>query len=136
RCVLVDLGSTNGTFVNGQRVDGERALFDGDVVTFGANGPQAEFRVVGEAASAPQPTRSSAATPAPATAQSSGRPNTEVRIAMAVEKQTGTLKRMVLGLAALVIVGALAAVWMTRKSAAETRAQLASLIAANDSLSR
>lgn len=136
RCVLVDLGSTNGTFVNGQRVEGERALFDGDVVTFGANGPQAEFRVVGDAASAPQPTRSSSAAPALATAQASGRPNTEVRIAMAVEKQTGTLKRMVLGLAALVIVGALAAVWMTRKSAAETRAQLASLIAANDSLSR
>ncbi|MBX3133622.1 MAG: trypsin-like peptidase domain-containing protein [Gemmatimonadaceae bacterium] len=136
RCVLVDLGSTNGTFVNGQRVEGERALFDGDVVTFGANGPQAEFRVVGEAASAAPGTRASAAAPAAAQAQSSNRPNTEVRIAMAVEKQTGTLKRMVLGLAAVVIVGALAAVWMTRKSAAETRAQLASLIAANDSLAR
>jgi S1-C subfamily serine protease len=141
RYVLVDLGSTNGTFVNGQLVDGERALFDGDVLTFGTNGPQAEFRIVGEAASAPQPTRASSAAvaaPAPAAtnAPAGARPNTEVRIAMAVEKQTGALKRLVLGLAAFVIVGALAAVWMTRKSAAETRAQLASLIASNDSLAR
>jgi S1-C subfamily serine protease len=64
------------------------------------------------------------------------KPNTEVRIAMAVEKQTGALKRIVLGLAGLVIIGALVAVWITRKSAEETRTQLASLIAANDSLSR
>jgi hypothetical protein len=32
---LIDLGSTNGTFVNGVRVT-ERDLVDGDVVTFGA----------------------------------------------------------------------------------------------------
>jgi hypothetical protein len=33
--VLVDLGSTNGTKVNGVRVQGERALTDGDVVSVG-----------------------------------------------------------------------------------------------------
>ena len=33
--VLVDLGSTNGTKVNGQRVT-ERELHDGDTITFGA----------------------------------------------------------------------------------------------------
>jgi two-component system, NtrC family, response regulator AtoC len=33
---LVDLGSHNGTFVNGERVDGTRALASGDVVTIGA----------------------------------------------------------------------------------------------------
>src|SRR5690606_17179963 len=52
RYVLVDLGSTNGTFVNGEAVDGERALRDGDVITFGSDGPQCEFRIVGEQASA------------------------------------------------------------------------------------
>lgn len=113
---FVDLGSTNGSFVNGLRVEGERGLQDGDVITFGDDGPQVEFRVVG---------------PAPALPTA----NTEVRIAMAVEKQTGALRRLVLGLAAVVIVAALAAVWITRKNAAETRATLAALIAANDSLS-
>lgn len=132
RHLLVDLGSTNGTFVNGQPLDGERALFDGDVITFGNDGPQVEFRVITETAGAAPAVAATTLKPAGA----SNKPNTEVRIAMAVEKQTGALKRLVLGLAAVVIVGALVAVWSTRKSAGETRAQLASLIAANDSLSR
>jgi pSer/pThr/pTyr-binding forkhead associated (FHA) protein len=33
--VLYDLGSTNGTFVNGSRVKGARALRAGDVVRIG-----------------------------------------------------------------------------------------------------
>jgi Protein of unknown function (DUF3662)/FHA domain len=34
--VLSDLGSTNGTFVNGERLLGDRRLADGDIVTVGA----------------------------------------------------------------------------------------------------
>ena len=33
--VLEDLGSTNGTFVNGQRLMGPNMLRPGDVITFG-----------------------------------------------------------------------------------------------------
>lgn len=132
RHLLVDLGSTNGTFVNGQRVEGERALFDGDVITFGTNGPQVEFRLASEKAPA---THTPAATVAES-ARGSGaaRQPTDVRIAQAVERQTGALKRMIIGLATLVIVGAVVAVWITRKSSEQTRAQLAALLAANDSL--
>lgn len=125
RHVIVDLGSTNGTFVNGAQVDSERPIFDGDVITFGANGPQAEFRVVQDVAA-----------PATRVSRSTPRAPTEVRIAMAVEKQTSALRRLVLAVASLVIVGALVAVVMTRRSAEETRAQLTALLAANDSLSR
>jgi pSer/pThr/pTyr-binding forkhead associated (FHA) protein len=32
---VIDLDSTNGTFVNGQRIDGRRRLRDGDVVRVG-----------------------------------------------------------------------------------------------------
>jgi pSer/pThr/pTyr-binding forkhead associated (FHA) protein len=32
---IIDLGSTNGTFVNGDRIDGRRRLRDGDVVRVG-----------------------------------------------------------------------------------------------------
>jgi pSer/pThr/pTyr-binding forkhead associated (FHA) protein/S1-C subfamily serine protease len=135
RHVLVDLGSTNGTFVNGVPVEGEHVLADGDVITFGADGPQVEFRAVADAA-APA-TRVSGADARPSGAKASpARGSTEVRIAMAVEKQTSSLKRLVLGIAGVVILGAVAAVWATSKSAAETRAQLAALLAANDSLSR
>lgn len=34
--VLVDLGSTNGTKVNGARIQGERGLADGDIVSVGS----------------------------------------------------------------------------------------------------
>lgn len=128
RYVLVDLDSTNGTFVNGARIVQERELKPGDVIAFGANGPQVEFHVVASA--------TAAATRLSAAQAGAVRPSTEVRIAMAVQKETGALKRMIIALAAVVIVGALAAVWMTRTNAAETRAQLSALLAANDSLSR
>lgn len=34
--VVQDLGSTNGTLVNGQRITGSRMLADGDIVSFGS----------------------------------------------------------------------------------------------------
>ena len=46
--MIADCASTNGTFVNGQRLmSGERRLVDGDIITFGANGPKAEVHGVG-----------------------------------------------------------------------------------------
>ena len=36
RPILTDLGSTNGTFVNGERVDGPTPLADGDVIKVGS----------------------------------------------------------------------------------------------------
>jgi len=34
--VVVDLGSTNGTMVNGVRINGEHRLADGDIISFGS----------------------------------------------------------------------------------------------------
>jgi hypothetical protein len=34
--VVVDLGSTNGTMINGTRIYGETALSDGDIISFGS----------------------------------------------------------------------------------------------------
>ena len=36
RATIEDLGSKNGTFVGNQRVDGCRAIVDGDVITVGS----------------------------------------------------------------------------------------------------
>ena len=44
--VLQDLGSKNGTYVNGQRLEGDRLLKDGDVIGFGAKGPALEFHAL------------------------------------------------------------------------------------------
>jgi len=42
--MLVDLGSRNGTFVNGRRVDGTVDLCPGDIVQLGDHGPEVEVR--------------------------------------------------------------------------------------------
>lgn len=168
RHVLHDIGSTNGTFVNGQRIT-ELDVVDGDVLMFGAGGPQVSFHVVRIAAGDAPPTRVDPAHVDPAhlgsapeprttaksavlqkpTAPAAGsapaqspppparpRVNTEVRIAHAVEKQTGKLRQMVLGLGALVVVGGGGAAWVLMRQAEMSRTQVATLIAANDSLSR
>jgi serine protease Do len=41
--VIVDLGSRNGTFVNGRRVDGVVDLCPGDIVQLGDQGPTIEI---------------------------------------------------------------------------------------------
>ena len=55
RVLLRDAGSTNGTFVNGRRLEGEWELREGDVVSFGAEGPRVEFRIVEEGEPLPAP---------------------------------------------------------------------------------
>ncbi len=139
RYLLVDLGSTNGTFVNGERVSGERALCDGDIITFGEDGPQAEF-MLAAGLNPPATARAMPSAPEADAQRKQARSDTHARIAMAVEKQTSSLKRMATVFGAVIIVGAIAAVWVTRANAEKTRqglaTQLAALLAVNDSLSR
>lgn len=42
--LLKDLGSTNGTYLNGRRIDSPATLRDGDRIAFGPAGPVVEFR--------------------------------------------------------------------------------------------
>jgi pSer/pThr/pTyr-binding forkhead associated (FHA) protein/S1-C subfamily serine protease len=46
--ILRDLGSTNGTFVNGDKLTGDRPLKDGDAMRFGVHGPEVSFHLVRE----------------------------------------------------------------------------------------
>lgn len=142
RHVLHDLGSTNGTFVNGARIAGERALAEGDTLRFGADGPTVTFHVA-EVITAPRPrTPRRGAEPVPASgserAASAAAPRrpTEVRIAEAVERHTGRLRRTVIALGAVVVVGLGFAFWIAQRAAAESRAQVARLLATNDSIAR
>ena len=43
--LLVDLGSRNGTYVNGRRIDGRAVLHSGDLLQLGSGGPEVEFLV-------------------------------------------------------------------------------------------
>ena len=42
--IIVDLGSFNGTFINGRRIVSSEALQDGDVIQLGPGGPSFRFR--------------------------------------------------------------------------------------------
>ena len=63
-----DLGSINGTYLNGTRISEEQPLNDGDLLRLGASGPELQFLVSDRAAVA-EPTREPApfqpATPPP-----------------------------------------------------------------------
>lgn len=43
-----DLGSRNGTFVNGRRIDACTPLEDGDKIAFGSGGPVVEFHIINQ----------------------------------------------------------------------------------------
>ncbi len=148
--VVRDLGSTNGTFLNGQRVSGDAALKDGDVLAFGQNGPTVEFHVVpgepgadavspaarasAERVSSPREQYPAVAPPA-APPRVARRSSTAVRIAAEVARQTHELRRttkILIGLLAIV----LAAFGWTQWAAARDARELTRLQAHADSLSR
>lgn len=98
---LHDLGSTNGTFVNDERVVAERPVAVGDRIAFGAKGPIVEVIPPRE--------------------------NTDVRIAAAVKTQTASLRLAVGALVVVAVTGAL--VWQ-RQEAARARALAAPVASA------
>jgi len=51
--VLRDLASTNGTFINGEKVEGERPLADQDLIRLGDGGPLLRFGLLKDDWSAP-----------------------------------------------------------------------------------
>ena len=114
--VLQDLGSRNGTFVNGTRLTGDTVLRDGDVIGFGVNGPALEFEVI----DADQDLPPTAAAEALAERSSSpreiyrapARSSTGVRIAVEVARQTAQLRRTTKILLVLLILVASGFTWI------------------------
>jgi pSer/pThr/pTyr-binding forkhead associated (FHA) protein len=84
--VLEDLGSTNGTFVNGERLTTPRVLNPGDLIalgetvsiTFDAVAPEAAATVASPAAESPETARDAAPKPATPQPQVAAQPATPV----------------------------------------------------------
>ena len=111
---LYDEGSTNGTYVNGIRVPNDRTLSDGDVISFGANGPKVEVRGVGGTRTPPPTAMRPSAAPSPS---GPGRVDTTVRVAHAVREQTQSMKRVFIGVvAALLALGILGFVFWQKQT--------------------
>jgi S1-C subfamily serine protease len=128
--IIQDLGSRNGTFVNGKRITGDTPLQDGDVIGCGANGPALEFHTVAGDAGAGELLATTAAEPPPPL-----RRNTGVRIAVEVARQTAQLRRTTKVLFAFLIVTAGAFGWLQWQASQRAR-ELEQLQVRADSLMR
>jgi S1-C subfamily serine protease len=138
RYTIHDNTSTNGTFVNGQRVLPERELHDGDRIAFGEHGPQVEVRIVASApVAAPAATRMHAASPAPSAApiRETPRRSTTERIAIAVQEHTSRLTKLLV--AAVVVLGAGIGIafWLGHRTSEAQVQQLQQMLAQNESAS-
>ncbi len=162
--ILHDVGSTNGTFVNGERIPAPRAIRDGDVLGFGANGPQLEIRVIAQtpvdqtpvvqaplfpASAAPALAAPAAVMPAAmpavmpvaiiaepvAPAAALPRRDTSVRIAEAVGEQARRMQRnFALALVGVLVAGVGAFAWWNGRSNAR-ELELLQVIARSESAS-
>lgn len=104
--VLRDLGSTNGTWVNGARLRGDRVLAPNDVLRFGSDGPQLVFHP-----------RSGVPSTIPATLPIVSKPTAPRRAPVAsitgrirveVRRQTANWKRVTIAVGVVAVVGVLA----------------------------
>lgn len=109
-----DVGSRNGTFVNGRRITGETRLSDTDQIRLGEHGPLIEFRLAPDATpdgvSRPlathgtRPTLPTAAADLRPTGDPRGaRVSTTTRIRLEVGRQTRVLRRFAAILAVLLV---------------------------------
>ena len=119
---LHDKGSTNGTYLNGKKINGVAPLRDGDTITFGAKGPQAEVRIWKDGE-------------APPMSVTGGR-STEQRIALAVKKQTRSMQYFMAAALTLVVIGVSGAFYFGRRASEAKITELQKQIRTNDSLSR
>jgi len=142
--ILQDLGSRNGTLVNGQRITGETLLQNGDVIGFGANGPALEFQVINVTdapATAGAVTGEAGGTEAHAERASSPpdvfpaapRQSTGMRIAAEVSRQTAQLRRTTKVLVVLLLLVGTGFTWMQWDTGRRAR-ELTRLQARADSL--
>ena len=149
RYVLRDLGSRNGTFVNGRRITGDHDLAPGDRMRFGPNGPEVEFRVVPDGAEqiVPAVHAPAGATPpratkegapgapaaAPAPAPAPARKPSTTSVLRAQVNQQATRYRTSLVVLVVVVLAAVAVVLWQGRTAQE---QVASIGTQVDSLTK
>jgi S1-C subfamily serine protease len=137
RWLVRDLGSRNGTLVNGHRITRDTKLDDTDQIRLGEEGPILEFRLVADGTPDGVMAAGTRAAHSPAAAavdQGQGRVSTTERIRVEVGRQTRKLRGVVFGLLASIVV--VAAVFMFASHQQERRraAEMAGIQARTDSL--
>ena len=145
--VIRDLGSSNGTWVNGLRIRSDRSLEHGDRIRLGANGPEIEFAVEqieerppARLVQADEPVRAASGTQAarrtPVIEQEQS--TTDLKIRVEVARQTDRLRRRLFGaavaLALAVAAGLMWLVWSARQSSLALERERARVLTRVDSV--
>jgi pSer/pThr/pTyr-binding forkhead associated (FHA) protein len=104
--VLRDLGSTNGTWVNGVRLKGDRVLAPNDVLRFGAGGPQLVF--LPQTGAPPTIPATHAIISQPTAPRRIPVDSTTGRIRLEVRRQLAGWKRVTIVVGVVAVVGVLA----------------------------
>ena len=142
--VLRDLGSRNGTFVNGHRISADHELKAGDRVRLGPQGPELEFHVIADGAEqvvpavrAPAPSaaplKATAAPVSPAPAPLKATNPSATSVLRAQVNQQATRYRWALVALAIVVIAALGVVLWQGHVAQQQFASIGNVV---DSLSR
>ncbi|MBI2403835.1 MAG: trypsin-like peptidase domain-containing protein [Gemmatimonadetes bacterium] len=156
RWVLRDLGSRNGTLVNGHQITADTKLDDTDQIRLGTGGPTFEFRLVPDstpdtvlppppagAAQAPRPSVETApgarGVPRPTAGAASGRTSTSQKIRVEVQRQTKGLRTLTAVLFGVLLLVVAAFVFENRRQAGlrereaqATQARIDSVLAASE----
>ncbi len=139
---LRDLGSTNGTFLNGKRITADHVITSGDEIQFGKQGPRVTVQVLrqqrtGAGQTLPEPAVETPAPPAPRIERSVRRTppgQTTTRIKVEVARQTATLRRTTVILLGLLFVLAAAYLWQSITASRRIDQERADLLRMADSL--
>jgi S1-C subfamily serine protease len=153
--VLRDLGSTNGTFVNGRRLTADHVLASKDVVRFGQAGPEVEFAAIGDTRpvipppgsagqgtvvfgmqESPPPPRPKLTPDQLKNPRPTPGPGTTTRVQIAVKKETKGLRRTTLILFGLLVVMSGAYLWEARMTGLRLAEQRRVLLGQVDSLAQ
>jgi S1-C subfamily serine protease len=140
--VLRDLGSTNGTFVNGKRLTADHVLTTDDEIQFGKQGPKVKVSITrrqrtGTGPGQPDQAAVKAATEGPKIERSVRRTppgQTTTRIKVEVARQTASLRRTTIILLGLLFVLAGAYLWQSVTAAKKIERERAELLRMADSL--
>jgi len=137
--MLRDLGSSNGTLVNGKPIKGDQQLHSDDVIRFGPRGPELRFVIREEGSRTIPPTRIGAAaeaSPAPPTETTERRaaPSTTQRIRAEVSRQTAPWRLAMIGLGILIGLGGLGIAFGLNRRARALERDRALLLARTDTL--
>jgi S1-C subfamily serine protease len=139
--VLRDLGSTNGTFVNGRRLTADHVLVQGDEIQFGKQGPRVKVAIIRSQRPGIGPAAPEIEPAVPATVPKIERSirrtppgQTTTRIKAEVARQTASLRRTTFVLLGLLLILAIAYLWQSVSASRRIERERAELLQMADSL--